>query len=172
MVLQTGEVTVAAWVRSVVPVRGTWADLEAVSGDAPYILEPEDFSESVVWASADLPIGDIRTSPCLESPQDYQERMDAIRSVPFGQLYRIIVELRPDGSLVLLDGGHRVDRAREVGVDVCPSLLKCDRAALDAAFRREGVVPPVFPPPAFDGEGGDDETDQRAPSNGPRDAAA
>lgn len=170
MVLQAGEVVVTAWVRSVVPVRDAWADLEAVSGDAPYILEPEDFSECVVWASADLPIGDIRTSPCRESPQDYQDRMDAIRSVPFEQLYGIIVELRPDGSLVLLDGGHRIDRAREIGVDVLPSLLKCDRAALDSAFRREGIVPPVFPPSAFDGEGG--EADQRDHQAGSREVDA
>lgn len=107
------------WLDAAVPVEATWEALELASGDAPYLLEDEDLEEAERWVVADVPIASVIRRPCPETATEREARLASIRAVPADALFRPILELRPDGQVHLVDGGHRFDVALERGIDTC-----------------------------------------------------
>ena len=100
--------------------------LELASGDAPYILDGDDIEEACAWIVADIPIAEVQRGFCRESAYDREVRLGLIRKVPPGQLFRPIAHGSEDGTLRLIDGGHRMDVAKERGQTVISALVKLD----------------------------------------------
>lgn len=115
------------WLETATPVEPTWAALELASGDAPYVLEDEDLKEAERWVIAEVPIALVTLSNCRESAVEREDRLAAIRAVPLEELFRPILELRVDGSVHLVDGGHRLAVAGERGQTTLSSLVKIVR---------------------------------------------
>lgn len=122
-----------AFAQSISP---TMEALEAASGDAPYILENEDLSPGYAWVVATVATADIRMRECLESLSEREARLEAIRAVPEAALCRPILSLSPNGSIELLDGGHRVAVFRERGRPTLEALIRCP-----LSFSRTAVAP-------------------------------
>lgn len=118
------------WLSSAVDVPYDEESLEAASGDAPYILDGDDFCPDVSWVIAEVPLAAILFDECKESATQREARLDAIRSVPPGDLFRPILELKKDHTIGLLDGGHRIEVAKERGQTAISSLIKCCAATL------------------------------------------
>lgn len=118
------------WLSSAVDVPDDEESLEAASGDAPYILDGDDFGSEVAWVVAEVPLVSIVIPGCKESESEREERLAAIRSVPPNELYRPILELHKDRTIGLIDGGHRIEVAKERGQATISSLIKCCSATL------------------------------------------
>lgn len=116
-----------SWLASATPVEATWEALDLASGDVPYLLDEEDLVEAERWAIADVPIASILRGVCKESAAERESRLAAIRAVPVETLFRPILELLPDGSVHLIDGGHRMDVALERGLATLSCLVKIVR---------------------------------------------
>lgn len=114
------------WMQGASLVQGTFEALELASGDAPYILEQDDLEEAAAWVIADVAIVAINRPACPESADARQARLQAIRSVPLGKLYRPILTGSRDGSIGLVDGSHRIDVFEECGFTHISALLKLD----------------------------------------------
>lgn len=93
----------------------------------PYILEQEDLDEAERWVIVDVPLASVIQGKCKESAEEREERLERIRTVPLEQLFRPILELRKDGTVRLIDGGHRFDVAKERGLSSLSSLVKIAR---------------------------------------------
>lgn len=113
-----------AWLAAATPVGDDWDALEAASGDAPYILEPEEVGEGTRWVTALVPIATIHVGTCNETPRQREDRLEAIRQVPEASLFRPILEFTSASRLVLLDGGHRIDVANERGRLTIDALIR------------------------------------------------
>lgn len=118
------------WLNSAVDVPDDDASLEAASGDAPYILDGDDFGPDVCWVIANVPISVIRVHSCKETAAERERRLETIRSVPQHELYRPILELHKDRTIGLIDGGHRIEVANEKGLQTISALIKCCAATL------------------------------------------
>lgn len=126
-----------AWLTAALPVQSTWESLEAASGDAPFILEAEDLDGPYNWLIANVPITTISRQACLESLSDRESRLNAIRSAT--SLFRPILTLAPDGTVGLLDGGHRIEIAIERGQSEIEALVRC--ALREDQIARPGMHP-------------------------------
>jgi len=114
------------WLRGALLVESTFEALEAASGDAPYILDQGDLEEAASWVIAVVPIEAIKIAACRESPEERQKRLQVIRNVPVNELFRPILKGSMDGSVELLDGGHRIEVAVERGLTHISALVKLD----------------------------------------------
>ena len=123
MVLKTTE---PPWILGASLVESTFEALGAASGDAPYILDQDDLEEAAAWVIADVPIAAIDSARCLESSDEREKRLQAVRSVPMEMLFRPILTGSVDGSVGLLDGGHRIEVALERGLTYINALVKLD----------------------------------------------
>lgn len=127
------------WLDSAQHISDDEQSLESASGDAPYILNGDDFGVDICWIVGDVPIADISLFACDETNQEREERLERIRSVPKDQLYRPILELRPGPEIKLIDGGHRIEVAKERGQQTVSALVKCCAETL-ASLQEEGAL--------------------------------
>lgn len=113
--------------------------LEGASGDAPYILEGEDYA--MEWRVARVPIGAIQDAGKAPEPDRLAERLRAIRASD--GLERPIYQLLPSGGVKILDGWHRLQVAKErgettvealVGTAPSPASVVFSQAATDASL--------------------------------------
>lgn len=93
----------------IVPVSNEMADLEAISGDAPYLLEDDDFEAHILWAQATVPRSLVVIKACPETPEQREVRLASLRSTPRDAWFAPILEMRPDGRLDVIDGMHRLE---------------------------------------------------------------
>lgn len=129
-----------SWLKSAIPVSGDFDALERASGDAPYILDSQDLDEAVAWVVAEVPVHDIVVRDCRESEYERRCRLDAIRQVDPMMLFRPILHCLLDGSLRLLDGGHRIVVARERGLSSVSCLVRLDFAPADVCIDRDSLM--------------------------------
>lgn len=123
MVLSTTE---PPWMLGASLIENTSEALEAASGDAPFILDQDDLEEAASWVIADVPIEAINSPTCRESSDERSKRLRSIRNVPMNELFRPILTGSIDGSVGLLDGGHRIEVALERGLTHISTLVKLD----------------------------------------------
>lgn len=109
-----------------------WHALEQCSGDAPYILDGDDFANNVAWIVADIPLNQISMPPGVpnfESTPEFEARLTSIRNAP--TLERPILELTAQGEIKILDGFHRLRFYQETARASVSALVKCDVDALN-----------------------------------------
>lgn len=114
------------WLSGAIPVATDFDSLEAASGDAPYILDQDDIEDAVAWVIANIPISTIQQGFCRETPNARLTRLETIRKLPQEQLFRPIFHGSIDGSVTLIDGGHRIEIAAERGHTLISALVKLD----------------------------------------------
>lgn len=95
------------------------ADIEQENGDAPYILEGDEWDWE--WRLCRVPIEAIYDpeNGCLETDEEAAARYAAIRSVADHELYPPLLELGApgyDGKCKILDGWHRLQVAKQRGL--------------------------------------------------------
>lgn len=93
-------------------------------------MDGDAFGPDVGWVIAEVPLAAIVVHECKESESEREDRLEAIRSVPSNELYRPILELHKDRTVGLIDGGHRIEVAKERGLATISALIKCCAATL------------------------------------------
>lgn len=97
-------------------------DPDTGSGDAEFILEPEEYSDT--WRSADVPMEviDARDGVPGQNPEETEARLNRVRNAP--ELNRAILELHPNGRASIMDGWHRYRVAKERGQTHLPAIIR------------------------------------------------
>ncbi|MHC5194832.1 hypothetical protein ACYSUW_13855 [Pseudomonas frederiksbergensis] len=121
----------AAWELVGAPVANDLLALEAASGDAPYVLEDEDLAGAPTWIVAAVPIANIPVPDCRETPEERENRLSVIRTVPASDLWRPSLFVDTAGTVELIDGGHRIAVALERGQFVIEALVRLANRSAD-----------------------------------------
>lgn len=118
------------WLNSAVEVSDDNDSLESASGDAPYILDKDDFGPETTWIFAEVPLANIVVVDCNETESERTKRLETIRAVPPDELCRPILELCKDRVIRVIDGSHRLEVAKERGQARVSALVKCCTSTL------------------------------------------
>jgi hypothetical protein len=113
------------WLQSARLIENTWEAVEAVCENVEDILEPEDFEGETMWFSACVPIQWEKPSPGKrETPEEWNERLGSLRSMPPQDIAPIILFMDAAGELKIVDGYHRIALSIERGCGSISALIR------------------------------------------------
>lgn len=113
------------WLRDATVIENSWAAVEGVCENVEDILEPEDFEGDPVWFSARVPIQWSKPSlSTLETQEEWEERMNSLRSMAPEDVQPIIIFMDTIGMLYVVDGFHRIALSIERGSESIPALVR------------------------------------------------